>query len=111
MPLFVLLLLAEYGMGGLLSTRGDMYSYGVLLLEMFTGKRPTNKMFSDSINLHRFVRMSLPSQVMSIVDRCILLEVEEDRNRSGTSNIAKVEDCLVSILQIGVSCSAELPSE
>ncbi|KAH7855867.1 hypothetical protein Vadar_029850 [Vaccinium darrowii] len=72
----------EYGMGGLLSTRGDMYSYGVLLLEMFTGKRPTNKMFTESINLHRFERMALPSQVMNDVDHHIVLEVEEERKQS-----------------------------
>ncbi|GFS33634.1 leucine-rich repeat protein kinase family protein [Actinidia rufa] len=106
----------KYGMGSKISAEGDMYSYGVLLLEMFTGKRPTN-MFINNNSLHSYVKMSLPDRVMEIVDPHILLEEEEEQpNRSmqpssSTTNISKVEACLVSILQIGVSCSAESPSE
>ena len=43
-------------MGNKVSTNGDIYSYGILLLEMFTGKRPTDNMFKDNLNLHDFVR-------------------------------------------------------
>ncbi|MCI05987.1 kinase-like protein, partial [Trifolium medium] len=42
----------EYGMGSEISTYGDMYSFGVLMLEMLTGRRPTNEMFEDGQNLH-----------------------------------------------------------
>ncbi|KAL7164780.1 hypothetical protein ACSBR2_040645 [Camellia fascicularis] len=41
----------EYGMGEEVSTQGDMYNYRVLLLEMFTGKRPTNNMFTGNTPL------------------------------------------------------------
>ena len=44
-----------YGYGGELSTQGDMYGYGVLLLKMFTGKIPTNNIFIDNISLHSYV--------------------------------------------------------
>ncbi|KAK9081946.1 hypothetical protein Syun_030928 [Stephania yunnanensis] len=47
----------EYGVGVKPSTQGDMYSYGVLLLEMFTGRRPTNEEFEDGPDLHRFARL------------------------------------------------------
>ncbi|THG20403.1 hypothetical protein TEA_004110 [Camellia sinensis var. sinensis] len=39
----------EYGMGNKESTFGDVYSYGILLLEMFMGKRPTDNIFCDSL--------------------------------------------------------------
>ncbi|XP_028100715.1 receptor kinase-like protein Xa21 [Camellia sinensis] len=104
----------EYGMGEEASTQGDMYSYGVLLLEMFTGKGPTSNMFTGNVNLHSYVKMCLPEQVMQIIDPQIILEMEEEPSRSmqnSTTNISKLKTFLVPVFQIGVSCSAEMPSE
>ncbi|XP_070665424.1 probable LRR receptor-like serine/threonine-protein kinase At3g47570 [Malus domestica] len=56
----------EYGIGGQVSIFGDIYSYGVLLLEMFTGKRPTGDMFRDGISIHQFTAMALPDHVIDI---------------------------------------------
>jgi serine/threonine protein kinase len=50
---------AEYGMGSEVSTYGDVYSYGILLSEMFTGKRPTDEIFKNSLSLHEFVKTAL----------------------------------------------------
>ncbi|KAK3436971.1 hypothetical protein EUGRSUZ_C01556, partial [Eucalyptus grandis] len=61
----------EYGMGDMVSTQGDMYSYGILLLEMLTGRRPTEETFKDHLNLHNFVKVALPDRVMEIVDLAI----------------------------------------
>nr|XP_048330685.1 probable LRR receptor-like serine/threonine-protein kinase At3g47570 [Ziziphus jujuba var. spinosa] len=108
----------EYGMGSEVSSRGDMYSFGILLLEIFTGKRPTDDSFIDGMNLNLFVEMALPERVMEIVDHDILLEVEEETEASSRSHHnepvqkrrEKLIECLISILTIGVKCSEELPS-
>ena len=36
-------------MGGQVSPLGDIYNYGILLLEMFIGRRPTDEMFKEEI--------------------------------------------------------------
>jgi len=44
-------------MGSKISTEGDIYSYGIVLLEMLTGKRPTDELFDDGFTLHNMLRM------------------------------------------------------
>ncbi|XP_077226278.1 N6-adenosine-methyltransferase non-catalytic subunit MTB-like [Tasmannia lanceolata] len=105
----------EYGAGGHVSTAGDVYSYGILLLEIFVGKRPTDDMFKDGLSLHKFVQLSLPNRVMEILDPLILLEDDEERATNIAENyndkIRRLQECLVSLVRTGVVCSAESPRE
>ncbi|KAJ9167431.1 hypothetical protein P3X46_022085 [Hevea brasiliensis] len=116
----------EYGMGGLASKEGDVYSYGILVLEMFSERRPTDEMFKGGINLHDFVKAALPKRLLQIVDPNLLpgeianeeyedgeiLEAEQTNHHGNMSQvIVNVRRCLVSILEIGVACSVESPME
>ncbi|XP_022764486.1 probable LRR receptor-like serine/threonine-protein kinase At3g47570 [Durio zibethinus] len=94
----------EYGMGSELSTKGDVYSYGILLLEMFTGKRPTDEMFKEGFSLYKFVVAALPERVIEIMDPFLLQE-------GVSQGIDRHLQCWNSIYEIGLTCSAESPSE
>ena len=92
----------EYGVHGHVSTEGDMYSYGILLLEMFTGRRPTDSEFQDGHTLHNHVKTSLPEQVMKVIDQTLLLESDESGKR---------RECINAVLEIGIICSMESPKD
>ncbi|XP_022732398.1 probable LRR receptor-like serine/threonine-protein kinase At3g47570 isoform X4 [Durio zibethinus] len=106
----------EYGIGTEATTSGDMYSFGILLLEMFTGKRPTDDMFKDDLTLHHSTKMALSDQVLEVVDPLLLAGDNEEENancgrnprRTRMQETRKIE-CLISILGVGIACSVESP--
>ncbi|KAJ1703838.1 hypothetical protein LUZ63_003617 [Rhynchospora breviuscula] len=96
----------EYGEGGPVSTIGDVYSFGVLLLEMFTGRNPTEYMFNDGLTLHIFVQMAYPERVMDIVDPNLFTV-----NVMESNALNKMCACLVSIIEVALTCSKQSPIE
>ncbi|XP_078150819.1 uncharacterized protein LOC144546169 [Carex rostrata] len=98
----------EYGMGGRPTVEGDVYSYGVLLLEMFTGVSPTDERMRDGLSLQKHVQMAFPDQVMDIVDPKLFSKTDGEENLYVSEN---VYNCLVSVIQCGLLCSKESPKE
>lgn len=108
--------IAEYGAGAPVSTSGDVYSYGILLLEMFTGRRPTADMFKDGHNLHNFVGTAFPDRIMEIIDPGLLLQPQEDgdfkeKEEASLDSKTRLQECLASILLVGLSCTKESARE
>lgn len=101
-------------MGSKVSSKGDVYSFGILLLEIITGKRPTNGSFGGELNLNQFVKTALPDKVVEIVDIGLIPQRgEETASRSNMlvqGRRGKVDELLSSLLRIGVMCSEELPN-
>ncbi|GLJ53061.1 hypothetical protein SUGI_1130360 [Cryptomeria japonica] len=91
----------EYGFGGKVSTRGDIYSYGIMLLEMVTRKSPTDHMFVGGLNLQKWVNMHFDNKMDEIVDTSMMKEIGE----------YGVNQCLIPFLLVGLECSNESPSE
>ncbi|CAL5363822.1 unnamed protein product [Camellia sinensis] len=100
----------EYGMGSEVSAYGDIYSFGILVLEMFTGKRPTDEIFKDGLSLHNFVKEAFPGSVSEISDP-ILFQTEREEEEENFTRSVKIVECLSLILEIGVNCSSDLPRE
>ncbi|KAL9419103.1 hypothetical protein AB3S75_036953 [Citrus x aurantiifolia] len=103
----------EYGLGSEVSTNGDVYSYGILMLELIIKKKPSDIMFEGDMNLHNFARMALPDHVMDIVDSTLLNDVEDLAIISNQRQIRvnNIIECLISMLRIGVTCSMESPKD
>ena len=91
-----------------MSAEGDVYSYGIFLLEIFSGKRPTECIILMDSGLHDYVRKALPERVMDIVDPRILLD-QEYRSLTVNHSRATMEECLASIFEVGILCSEETP--
>uniref|UniRef100_A0ACD6AHF8 Uncharacterized protein n=1 Tax=Avena sativa TaxID=4498 RepID=A0ACD6AHF8_AVESA len=86
-----------------ISTKGDVYSFGVLLLQMMTGCSPTDEKFSDGGSLREVVDRSFPDGLHEVVDSTMLRE---------DSNAAELmRNCVVPLVRVGLSCSKASPRE
>ncbi|KAM0927536.1 hypothetical protein ACQ4PT_002943 [Festuca glaucescens] len=96
----------EYGEGSAVSPPGDIYSLGILFLEMFTGRSPTDDTFRDSLGLHKFAEDALPDRTLEIADPTICLHEEPHDNVT-----SRIQECLVSVFRLGISCSKQQPRD
>ncbi|XP_017420257.1 probable LRR receptor-like serine/threonine-protein kinase At3g47570 [Vigna angularis] len=112
----------EYGFGSKASTEGDVYSFGILLLEMFTGKRPTDEMFKEGLSLHKFVSSMDENEVVKVADRRLIEDYEystqssnSDDHSSGLDSnthwLHKAEECIADVIRVGLSCTVDQPKE
>eukprot|EP01018_Ginkgo_biloba_P016668 Gb_16661 [translate_table: standard] len=98
----------EYGVGGEVSSKGDVYSYGILLLELFTRKWPINEMFEGDLNLHKWVRSVFPNGVVEVADSCLFIGAGREETEENEPNF---KQCLISLLHVGLLCTKESPQE
>ncbi|XP_009131995.2 probable LRR receptor-like serine/threonine-protein kinase At3g47570 [Brassica rapa] len=92
----------EYAMGGEISVHGDAYSFGILIFEMFSGKRPTDEMFGGDFTLRSCIKSALPEKVLDVADELVL--------HNGLRIGFPVAECLTKVLKVGLGCSEESPA-
>ncbi|OEL31450.1 putative LRR receptor-like serine/threonine-protein kinase [Dichanthelium oligosanthes] len=100
----------EYAGGSSISISGDVYSFGVALLEILTGKRPTDPMFCNGLTIVDFVEKSYQHEAHRILDACLQEECHEFA-RSNVEEENKVHQCLQSLITVALSCACRVPSE
>ncbi|KAH9753574.1 protein kinase domain-containing protein [Citrus sinensis] len=93
----------EYGREGRVSTNGDVYSFGIMLMETFTGKKPTNEIFNGEMTLKHWVNDWLPISTMEVVGANLL-------SQEDIHFVAK-EQCVSCVFNLAMECTVESPEQ
>lgn len=91
----------KYGREGRVSANGDVYSFGIMLMETFTGKKPTDEMFNGEMTLKHWVNDWLPIFTMEVVDANLL-------SQEDIHFVAK-EQCVSFVFNLAMECIVESP--
>ncbi|RID41950.1 hypothetical protein BRARA_J01872 [Brassica rapa] len=82
-----------------ISQKADVYSFGVLILELLTGKSPTHQQLSEEgVDLPRWVSSITEQQSTSDVFDPELTRYQDGDNEN-----------MIRLLKIGISCTAQYP--
>ncbi|PPD89733.1 hypothetical protein GOBAR_AA03350 [Gossypium barbadense] len=93
----------EFGLTGIVSIKCDVYSYGIILIETFTKKKPTDNFFAEEVTIRHWMESSLPKGAIEIADVDLLRREDE--------YFVVKANCISSIMELALNCSAELPEE
>ena len=93
----------EYGREGRVSANGDVYSFGIMLMETFTGKKPTDEIFNGEMTLKHWVNDWLPISTMEVVDANLL-------SQEDIHFVAK-EQCVSFVFNLAMECTVESPEQ
>lgn len=87
----------EYAYSSKATTKCDVYSFGVILMELITGKKPVEPEFGDSKNIIYWVSNKVDTQegAMEVLDKRL----------SGS-----FKDEMIQVLRIAIHCTYKAPS-
>ncbi|KAJ7977169.1 Leucine-rich repeat receptor-like protein kinase [Quillaja saponaria] len=90
----------EYGYTLKVDEKIDIYSFGVVLLELVTGKRPLDPEFGESVDIAEWIRRKIRNSIS--------LEEALDPN---VGNCKHVQEEMLLVLRIAFLCTAKLPKD
>ncbi|XP_049392564.1 receptor kinase-like protein Xa21 [Solanum stenotomum] len=90
----------EYGSEGIVSASGDVYSYGIMLMEVLTKRRPTDEdICNENLDLRKWITQSFSGTMMDVVDANLFSEEEEITSKS--------EIYVASMIELALYCTKE----
>lgn len=95
----------EYAAGSKITSKVDVYSYGIILLEMVSGRSPTCEMFSDG-------RTTLRQWVVDAIGNGNPLRVVAPHFFEGGASgecSSPIKDEMIKALYLGLACSSYTP--
>ncbi|KAL3514403.1 hypothetical protein ACH5RR_027120 [Cinchona calisaya] len=101
----------EYGFGEKPSTAGDVYSFGILLLQLFTGKSPRHESFMEGLSLKKWVEINFPNNIEEVLDQELLFQAIHLYEEGKSINQEIQGDSLIKVMEIGLSCAADSPDK
>ncbi|KAF3636153.1 putative LRR receptor-like serine/threonine-protein kinase-like [Capsicum annuum] len=92
----------EYGLEGIVSTSGDVYSYGIMLMEVLTKRRPTDEeIWNENRDLRKWITQSISGSMVDVIDDKLFPEEEKITSKS--------EICIASMIELALDCTKETP--
>ena len=100
---------------GRASRNSDVFSFGIMLLEVFTGKRPTNPTFVGESSLRQWVLQAFPAKLIDVLDE----KLHQDEQMSQdfhqqtittlplSSSMSYNGNFFVSTFEMGLECSSD----
>ncbi|KAG5609230.1 hypothetical protein H5410_020511, partial [Solanum commersonii] len=92
----------EYGSEGIVSASGDVYSYGIMLMEVLTKRRPTDEeICNENLDLRKWITQSFSWSMMDVVDANLFSAEEQITSKS--------EMIIASMIELALDCTKEMP--
>uniref|UniRef100_M1C629 non-specific serine/threonine protein kinase n=1 Tax=Solanum tuberosum TaxID=4113 RepID=M1C629_SOLTU len=87
---------------GIVSASGDVYSYGIMLMEVLTKRRPTDEeICNQNLDLRKWIIQSFSGSMTDVVDANIFSEEEQITCKS--------KMCIASMIELALDCTKEMP--
>ncbi|XP_009117245.1 putative leucine-rich repeat receptor-like serine/threonine-protein kinase At2g24130 [Brassica rapa] len=97
----------EYGMGRRASIHGDVYSFGVLLLEIVSGRRPTDVAVNGGSSLHEFIKSHYPNSLEGIIEQALIRWKPQGKPERCDKLWREV---ILEMIELGLVCTQYTPS-